>query len=239
MNICPYCIAAAAIFLCLLGLSFLFVYVPKLDSGSQNSAVLFSSYSGIMAVNSAIALMSFSALASAMGHRYVILEYCGAQAILLFSYPISLKRILMAKIVLLMTFTSTAAIGTTLCSFTAFAMAASAFSFVEEQLVLAHFVTALRNSIVIACLACGITLCSIRIGFAQKSNSMTVISAILFSMLLTNFVAAIDDYFAELLLFTVILLLTGILLMWNLANSMDSMELSTVKRRCGISYASH
>ena len=34
-NICPYCIAAAAIFLCLLGLSFLFAYVPKLESGRQ------------------------------------------------------------------------------------------------------------------------------------------------------------------------------------------------------------
>ena len=100
-NICPYCIAAAAIFLCLLGLSFLFAYVPKLESGSQNSAVLFSSYSGIMAVNGAIALMAFSALSSAMGYRYVIREYCGAQAILLFSYPISPKRILTAKTLLL------------------------------------------------------------------------------------------------------------------------------------------
>lgn len=146
-NICPYCITAAAIFLCLLGLSFLFAYVPKLESGSQNSAVLFSSYSGIMAVNGA--LMAFSALSSAMGYRYVIREYCGAQAILLFSYPISPKRILTAKTLLLMMFTSIAAIGTTLCSFTAFAMAASTFSFVEEQLVLARFVTALRNSIMI------------------------------------------------------------------------------------------
>ena len=133
-----------------------------------------------------------------------------------------------------MTFTSVAAIGSTLCSFTAFAMAASALSFAEDQLVFAHFVTALRNSIMITCLACGITLCSIRIGFARRSNSMTVISAILFSMLLTNFVAAIDAYFAGLFLFTVILLLTGILLMWNLANSMDSMEPSTAKGRCGI-----
>lgn len=63
---------------------------------------------------------------------------------------------------------------------------------------------------------------------------MTVISAVLFSMLLTNFVAAIDTHFAGLLLFTAILLLTGILLMWNLANSMDNMELSTAKGRCGI-----
>ena len=110
-NICPYCIAAAAIFLCLLGLSFLFAYVPKLESGSQNSAVLFSSYSGIMAVNGAIALMAFSALSSAMGYRYVIREYCGAQAILLFSYPISPKRILTAKTLLLMMFTSIAASG--------------------------------------------------------------------------------------------------------------------------------
>ena len=50
-----------------------------------------------------------------MGYRYVIREYCGAQAILLFSYPISPKRILTAKTLLLMMFTSIAAIGTTLC----------------------------------------------------------------------------------------------------------------------------
>ncbi len=52
-----------------------------------------------------------SALASAMGYRYVIREYCGAQAILLFSYPISPKRILTAKTLLLMMFTSIAASG--------------------------------------------------------------------------------------------------------------------------------
>jgi hypothetical protein len=41
----------------------------------------------------------------------VIREYCGAQAILLFSYPISPKRILTAKTLLLMMFTSIAASG--------------------------------------------------------------------------------------------------------------------------------
>lgn len=40
-NIRPYRIASAVIFLCLLGLSYLFVYVPTLDSGGQNGAILF------------------------------------------------------------------------------------------------------------------------------------------------------------------------------------------------------
>ena len=46
-------------------------------------------------------------------------------------------------------------------------------SLVNDRLMLAHFAATLRNSFVVACLTSGIVLCSVRIGFIRRSNSIT------------------------------------------------------------------
>ena len=98
VNIISYCIAAFAIFACLLGLAYIFAWVPSLGTADPNAMELFSTYSGIAAMTGAVGLMALSALASAMGYRYVIKEYSGANAILLFTYPINRKTVVWAKI---------------------------------------------------------------------------------------------------------------------------------------------
>ena len=96
-NIKPYFLSAIAVFVCIMGLTYILAWVPHLDSGDKNAAILFSTYQGIAAICNAIALMSFSILASAMGYRYLTKEYCGVGAILLFSYPINRKSVVWAK----------------------------------------------------------------------------------------------------------------------------------------------
>lgn len=108
MNIRPYCISALVICFCLLGLFYIFAWVPHLESGSEASEILFSSYRGIAAVGGAIALMAFSGLASAMGFGYVMKEYSGSCAILLFSYPIDRKIVVWVKTGLLLAFITAA-----------------------------------------------------------------------------------------------------------------------------------
>ena len=66
-NIKPYFLSAIAVFVCIMGLTYILAWVPHLDSGDKNAAILFSTYRGIAAICNAIALMSFSILASAMG----------------------------------------------------------------------------------------------------------------------------------------------------------------------------
>lgn len=178
-----------------------------------------------MSINGAITLMACSALASAMGYRYVIREYCGSQAVLLFSYPVRQKRILWAKISLLLAFTAMMVIFIALGNFAIFALTANLLSLVNDRLMFTHFAAALRNSFAIACLTSGIALCSVRIGFNRKSNSMTVISAIVCSMLLANPVAAIHTNFLEILLLAIGFLLMGILFTFNLAKDIEKMEL--------------
>lgn len=223
-NIKPYCFGAVAIFICLLGLSYIFAWVPHLDSGDKNAAILFSSYQGISAISNAIALMAFSALASAMGFRYVIKEYCGANAILLFSYPVNRKTMLWAKVKLLLLFLSITFLISAVGIFTIFAITGKIFSLVDSSPTLIDFAVVYRNSLVLTFLANGIALCSIWIGFIKKSNSITVISAILCSMLFVNIVAAINTAFITVLLFTFAVSLVGIILTFNLAGKIDIME---------------
>lgn len=101
-NIKPYFLSAIAIFVCIMGLTYILAWVPHLDSGDKNAANLFSTYQGITAVSNAIALMSFSILASAMGFRYLTKEYCGGNAILLFSYPMNRNSVVWAKVAVIL-----------------------------------------------------------------------------------------------------------------------------------------
>lgn len=224
-NIKPYFLSAIAIFLCIMGLTYILAWVPHLDSGDKNAAVLFSTYQGITAVSNAIALMSFSILASAMGYRYLTKEYCGVGAILLFSYPTNRKSVVWAKASVLLLFISTTMFLTEFVGFLIFTGTDSVLHMVNDTLQFSNFMLALRNALVLVCLVDGIALCAIRIGFIKKSNSVTIIAAVIMSMLLVNPVAAINEQFIQVLFLAIVVLLGGVLLTFNLAHKVNRMEI--------------
>ena len=219
-NIKSYFFAASAIFICLLGLAYIFAWVPSLGTADPNAVELFSTYQGISAMGGAVGLMAFSALASAMGYRYVIREYSGANVILLFTYPVDRKSIVWAKIKLLLLFVSASILVCTFGSFIVFM-----FSLLDDNLQFIDIAIAYRNALVLACLADGITLCSLRIGFIKKSNSMTIISAILLSMLLVNMAADINQSFAIMFSLSSVIFVTGLLLTFNMVRKVERMEI--------------
>lgn len=178
------CFAAFAIFVCLLGLTYIFAWVPSLGTADPNAVELFSTYSGIAAMDGAVGLMAFSALASTMGYRYVIKEYSGANAI-----------------------------------------TGRMFSLVNDNLQFIDIALAYRNALVLACLTDGIALCSLRIGFIKKSNSMTVISAILLSMLLVNLASDINQSFTMALGLSAVIFVIGLLLTFNMVRKVERMEI--------------
>ncbi len=223
-NIKPYCLSAAAIFICLLGLMFIFAWVPHLDSGDKNAAIMFSSYDGIFSISGAVALMAFSALYSAMGYRLVIKEYSGANAILLFCYPINRKTVLFTKIKVLLVFASITLSIALVGGFSLFYVLSSIFSLVDSSVYFIDFVNMLRNCLILIMLANGIMLWSVRIGFVRKSNSITVISAIFGSMLFANGVAQINNNCAIVLGLSSLIFLTGITATYNLAKKIEKME---------------
>lgn len=223
-NIKTYCFAAAAIFVCLLGLTYIFAWVPSLGTADPNATALFSTYEGISAMSGAIALMAFSALASAMGYRYVIKEFSGTSAVLLFTYPIDRKKLVWTKVKLLTAFISVVVLLVPIGYFVIFAVTGQLLSLVNDTLQLMDFILIIRNTFVLACLINGIALCALRVGFIKKSNSVTVICAIVFSMLLVNLAADINNSFKIVLSLSVIILLAGLLLVRNMARKVENME---------------
>lgn len=223
-NIKTYCFAVAAIFVCLLGLACIFAWVPSLGIADPNAAALFSTYEGISAMSGAIALMAFSALASAMGYRYVIKEFSGTSAVLLFTYPIDRKKLVWAKVKLLTAFISVAVLLVTIGYFVIFAVTGQLLSLVNDTLQLMDFLQVIRNAFVLACLINGIALCALRVGFIKKSNSVTVICAIVFSMLLVNLATGINKIFAVMLGLSAAIFTIGLLLTWDMVQKVERME---------------
>lgn len=225
INIKPYFLSAVVIFIFIMGLMYIIAWVPHLDSGDKNAAILFSTYQGISAISNAIALMSFSILASAMGFCYLTKEYCGGNAILLFSYPMNRKSVVWAKAAVLLLFISTTMFLTEFVGFLIFTGTDCMLGMVNNTLQFSDFMLALRNALLLVGLADGVALCAIRIGFIKKSNSVTIIAAVILSMLLVNPVAAINDQFIQVLFLTVAVLIGGILLTVNLAHKVNHMEI--------------
>ncbi len=122
-------------------------------------------------------------------------------------------------------FISAAVLLVSIGCFVIFAVTGQLFSLVDDTLPLTDYILIIRNALVLACLTNGITLCALRVGFIKKSNSVTVICAIVFSMLLVNLATDINNSFKITLVLSVITLLAGLLLVCNMARKVENMEI--------------
>lgn len=116
------------------------------------------------------------------------------------------------------------AVSAVFACFIVFAFTGHILSLVNNNLQIMDIATAFRNALVLACLTDGIVLCSLRIGFIRKSNSMTVISATGLSMLLVNLAADINKSFAVVFGLSASIFTIGLLLTWDMARKVERME---------------
>lgn len=149
----------------------------------------------------------------------------GSCAILLFSYPIDRKIVVWVKTGLLLAFITVALPACTYGSFLAFAVTGHMLSLVDNGLYIMDLLLIYRDTLILAFLADGIVLCSIRIGFIKKSNSITVLSAVLLSMLLANMAADINNHLTMVMGVTIVVLLAGVLFIFDMARKIERMEI--------------
>ena len=71
--------------------------IPYIDPTDADIA-LFSSYDFLFNLNHLLGMMAFSILGTVMGARFIVEEYSGRRAILLFSYPLSRKKLMGVKL---------------------------------------------------------------------------------------------------------------------------------------------
>lgn len=93
----PYHIAVLIGGFTLLAFHYFMAAIPLIYPTEADIA-MFSSYDFLFNLNHLVSMAIFGILGAVMGTRFVIEEYSGAKAILLFSYPISRKKMMGAKL---------------------------------------------------------------------------------------------------------------------------------------------
>lgn len=92
-----YHTAAAIILIVILGFLYLIAAIPRFDP-TETDLEMFQSYPSLINLELIISMSLFSILSAVMASRFIVEEYSGKKALLLFSYPIPRQKILDAKL---------------------------------------------------------------------------------------------------------------------------------------------
>ena len=162
-----YHIAVLICGVAMLGFQYLMAAIPYMDP-TEPDAELFSQYPFLMGITCLVCMAIFSILSAVMASRFVVEEYSGKRAILLLSYPISRKKVLCAKLMLVFAYTAG---GMLLCGAVVqavFFLTESLFPLCSDQLTIKVFLQSLGFLLSCSVLAGLLGVVSLWFGFRKK-----------------------------------------------------------------------
>lgn len=180
-NLRAYIIGSAAFGAVLLVFTYFVAYVAQVEQEPQ-----FMTYEGIFRFTSAISILLFGILSAAMYARFLLTEYTGKRLALLFSYPVSRKKIFAAKVLLVFLFVLGAMLLCTALPVALFAVTESFSPIVPDSLTANVLASVFRTLAVSLAAVNAIGLAAVWIGFIMKSVPATLITAFLLSGLYGN-----------------------------------------------------
>ena len=178
----------------MLGFQYLMAAIPYMDP-TEPDAELFSQYPFLMGITCLVCMAIFSILSAVMASRFVVEEYSGKRAILLLSYPISRKKVLCAKLMLVFAYTAG---GMLLCGAVVqavFFLTESLFSICSDHLTIKVVLQSLGFLFCCSVLAGLIGVIALWFGFPKKSVSVTIVAAVILATLLCQVISAAIQYF--------------------------------------------
>ena len=185
----PYHIATLICGLTMLGFQYLMAAIPYMDP-TEPDAELFSQYPFLMGITCLVCMAIFLILSAVMASRFVVEEYSGKRAILLLSYPISRKKVLCAKLVLVFAYTVGAMLLCGAVIQAVFFLTESLFPLCSDQLTINMFLQSLGFLLSCSILAGLLGVVSLWFGFRKKSVSMTIVASVVLAALVCQVIAA-------------------------------------------------
>lgn len=187
--LCTYLISTAVTFLLVLGFTYLFAYVPQLNPDDAD-LLLFAGYGNVLSLSILICMAVFCVLSAVMYARFIIDEYAGKRAALLFSYPVSRKQVLLAKVLVVFLFNFSAMAVCSLLSLGIFSVSEQIAPMVNDTLTAATLAAVARNICIMAVIAPALGIVAAGIGFIRKSVPATIVSAVVMISVLGNFMSS-------------------------------------------------
>lgn len=218
-----YLTAAVIIALIMLGFLYLLAYAPMLEPNDQDMAV-FSGYMNLIPLFSALNSAAFCVFSAVMYSKFIIEDYAEKRVILLFTYPLSRRRILLSKIGVVSMVTMASMVISSIVIFFVFGISNQFTHLVHETFTVSVMIQAAETTFIMSIVAASIGIVSAGIGFIKKSVPATIVSAVLFSSLMCNIVFNAAQDITVMYLFTIMMMCMGVTAAMLLIKKVNSME---------------
>ena len=182
-----YIIAGTIITIIMLGFLFLFAYAPLIEPNDKDMAI-FSGYNNLIPLFGVFSMAVFCVMSSVMYSKFVIEDYSGKRTILLFSYPVSRKKIILSKLGVVSGFSVISMIACNLIVFLTFGIIENFIHLVGKDFTLSIMLKVVENTLIMSLIAASIGVAAVGIGFIKKSIPTTIVSAVLIASLMCNIV---------------------------------------------------
>ena len=219
----PYHIATLICGLTMLGFQYLMAAIPYMDP-TEPDAELFSQYPFLMGITCLVCMAIFSILSAVMSSRFVVEEYSGKRAILLLSYPISRKKVLCAKLMLVFAYTVGAMLLCGVMIQTVFFLTELLFPICSGQLTIEVILQSIGFLFCCSVLAGLLGVVSLWFGFRKKSVSVTIVASVILVTLVCQMVSATIQYFPILWIVTGIAIICSLIAVLDLFRQAEGME---------------
>lgn len=222
-NIRTYVIASFIITITMLGFLYLFAYAPMLESNDTDMAI-FSGYNNLIPLFGVLNMAAFCVLSAIMYSKFIIEDYSGKRSTLLFSYPISRKKIILSKLSVVGIFTIISMIISNLIIFLIFGITERFMHLVAQEFTFSIMLQALKTTLFMSLIAANIGIIAVGIGFIKKSVPTTIISAVLIASLMCNIVVNTTSNKIVMCICTILMILIGIIFSLIIIKKVDTME---------------
>ncbi len=218
-----YLITTLVITIIMLGFLYLFAYAPMLEPNDQDMAI-FAGYKNLIPLFGVLNMAVFSVLSAVMYSKYIIEDYAGKRIILLFSYPVSRKRIMLSKLGVVYVFTVISMVISNIVIFFIFGLSESFIDLVNEKFTFSIIMQAAETILIMSLVAACIGIIAVGIGFIKKSVPTTIISAVLIASLLCNIVVNATSSKTVMYLFAILIMTVAISFSLLLMRKVNIME---------------
>lgn len=222
-KISTYALSVLIITIIMLGFLYLFAYAPMLEPNDKDMAI-FSGYKNIIPLFGVLNMAVFCVLSAVMYSKFIIEDYVGKRMILLFSYPVSKKRMMLSKISVVCMFTVLSMVISNITIFLIFGISEHIIHLVNEDFTLSIMLQAIETTLAMSLVAGGIGIIAVGIGFVKKSTPTTIVSAVLIASLMCNVVVSATSNKGVMYLFAIAVLSTALLIIMCLLKTVIKME---------------
>lgn len=207
----------------MIGLLYLLAAIPRLDP-TEADIEMFLSYNSLVGLTNILYMVVFTILSAVMSAKFIVEEYAGKRAILLFSYPIARQKILGSKICMVFLYTVLAMFFCGIVNFGVFFSTEAISPLCADQLSISRILYSLLSLLCYSLLSGIWGIISLWIGFGKQSVTVTLIAAVIIAIVMCQIMAMTMSYLVGATAFLALGSVGAIFAWLNLKNKVISME---------------